>query len=356
MTEQFLPNALPMLIGSQPLRDHQEATRLILEFTPDIPSWVQLPAHKQEGMVEQFMEGLPGLVRSGDRNYVDLAAADFDDQVLAFFEDYLQLSSSETQWDQSRFVLKPESAPGLFSLLDALETPGRELTAVKGQITGPVTFCTALHDQDKRAIFYHDSLRDAAVKLLALKAAWQARILKRLGVPVIIFIDEPALAGYGSSEFISISREDIAGCLQEVIDAIHAQGALAGVHVCANTDWSLLLESSTDIVNFDAYGYFDKLILYARQLKQFVASGGFVAWGLVPTLQSEQIEAATVEALWRDWNEKNRLLAEKGLDPALVRAQSFITPACGTGSQTPALNRKVLELTRELSARIRTNI
>ncbi len=353
MTRQFLPNALPMLIGSQPLREHKEAARLVLEYTPDIPNWVQLPAYKYEGMVEQFMDGLPGLVRTADRNYVDITATDFDEQVLAFFEEYLQVVDQEGQWDQTRFVLKPEHAPGFFSLLDALDAHGGKLTAVKGQVTGPITFCTALHDQDKRAIFYHDSLRDAAVKLLALKASWQAKILNRLGAPVIIFIDEPALAGYGSSELISISREDIAACLQEVIDAIHGQGALAGVHVCANTDWSLLLDSAVDIVNFDAHGYFDKLILYAEQLKRFLASGRFMAWGLVPTLKAEQIEAETVESLWQGWNEKIQQLGEKGMAAATVKDQSFITPACGTGSLTPELSRRVLELTRGLSARIR---
>jgi hypothetical protein len=99
------------------------------------------------------------------------------------------------------------------------------------------------------------SLRDAAVKHLALNARWQIRTLAGPGCPVIIFIDEPALAGFGSSELISISKEEILACLQEVVDAIHADGALAGIHVCANTDWSLVLESGADIVNFDAYTY-----------------------------------------------------------------------------------------------------
>ncbi len=342
-----------MLIGSQPLTEHAEATRLILEHTPQIPNWVQLPLHRNEGMVEQFMAGLPGLVRKGDRNYVDIGAADFDDQMLAFYEAYLQVTAQEVDWDQSRFVLSPEMAPGLFSLIEALESPPGDLKAVKGQTTGPITFCTALQDQDKRAIFYHDGLRDAAVKLLALKAAWQAKVLSRVGVPVVIFIDEPALAGFGSSEFISISREDINACLQEVIDAVHDPGALAGVHVCANTDWSLLLESNVDIVNFDAHGYFDKLILYADHLKRFLASGRYLAWGLVPTLQAEQIEAASVDTLWRDWTAKVQQLADKGIDAATVKRQAFITPACGTGSLPPGLSRKVVELTRGLSQRIR---
>lgn len=352
MHDQFQPDAAAMLIGSQPLKEHKEANRLVLEYTPHIPNWVQLPAYRNEGMVDQFMDGLPGLVRAGEKNYVDVATEDFDQQTLAFFEEYLQVVGQEGPWDQTRFVLTPEFAPGFFSLLDGLDAHGAALKAVKGQVTGPITFCTALHDQDKRAIFYNDTLRDAAVKLLALKAAWQAKTLGRLGVPVIIFIDEPALAGFGSSEFISISREDIATSLKEVIDAVHGQGAMAGVHVCANTDWSLLLDSEVDIVNFDAHGYFDKLILYADTLKKFLASGRFLAWGLVPTLRAEQIEAATVDSLWQDWKDKTRQLSEKGMDPATVQRQSFITPSCGTGSLTPELSRKVLELTRGLSLRI----
>ena len=65
MHEQFKPNAAAMLIGSQPLKEHKEANRLVLEYTPDIPNWVQLPAYRNEGMVDQFMDGLPGLVRAG---------------------------------------------------------------------------------------------------------------------------------------------------------------------------------------------------------------------------------------------------------------------------------------------------
>jgi hypothetical protein len=130
---------------------------------------------------------------------------------------------------------------------------------VKGQVTGPITFCTGVKDQDGRAIFYNEGLRDAAVKLLALNARWQIRTLSGPQRPVIVFIDEPALAGFGSSEMISISKEEILACLTEVVDAIHADGGLAGIHVCANTDWSLVLESGADIVNFDAYAYFDRV-------------------------------------------------------------------------------------------------
>jgi methionine synthase II (cobalamin-independent) len=230
--------------------------------------------------------------------------------------------------------------------------PGK-LKAVKGQVSGPITFCTALKDRAGRAIFYHDGLRDAAIKLLALKAAWQVSKLKSFGVPVIIFIDEPALAGYGSSELISISAEQISASLEEVIAAVHAQGGLAGVHVCANTDWSLLLNSSVDIINFDAYGYFDKFILYGEQIRTFLNSGRYLAWGLVPTLRREEVAAVNLEILWQLWQSQSKRIAELGIDEKTLRRQSFITPSCGTGSLPRDAGQKVLVLTQALSQRIR---
>jgi hypothetical protein len=81
---------------------------------------------------------------------------------------------------------------------------GSALVAIKGQVTGPITFGMGLKDHQGRAVYYDLNARDAAVKLLALKAAYQVRTFKAFGCPVIVFLDEPALAGYGSSEMISI--------------------------------------------------------------------------------------------------------------------------------------------------------
>jgi hypothetical protein len=187
----------------------------------------------------------------------------------------------------SRFALTEATGKGVAALLDTLGRIKTPPVAVKGQVTGPVTFCTGVKDQDGRAIFYNETLRDAAVKRLALNARWQIRTFSGPGCPVIIFIDEPALAGFGSSELISISKEEILACLREVVDAIHTDGGLAGIHVCANTDWSLVLESGADIVNFDAYAYFDRFILYGDPDQGFLAAGGMLAWGIVPTLEPE---------------------------------------------------------------------
>ncbi|MFO7714778.1 hypothetical protein [Desulfosarcina sp.] len=350
------PDCLPLLIGSLPMNDHPAASRLIMEFTPSIPLWVQLPVFAQEGMVAQFMPGMPAVVERGGKRFIDAAGESFDSDLLAFFEDYMAVSEDLDRLPGSRFTLTETTGRGFAALLDTLTRIETPPVAVKGQVTGPVTFCIGVKDQDGRSIFYNDTLRDAAVKHLALNARWQIRTLSGRGCPVIVFIDEPALAGFGSSELISISKATILACLQELVDAIHAEGGLAGIHVCANTDWSLVLEAGADIVNFDAYSFFDRFILYGSQIKDFLAAGCLLAWGIVPTLKTEEIMQETVDSLYAGIQARFRRIEDLGIGPATLRAQSFITPSCGLGSLSLDLAKRVLALTRDLSARIREGL
>lgn len=349
----FTPDCLPILIGSMPLADHHAAADLVFQTTPRIPVWVQLPVHPQEGMVPQFAPGMPGLVRGPERIYVDLEGERFHDELAAFYEDYLAVTEGGGSLETSRFALDEEAAGGFHVLREKIARLDTPPTAVKGQVTGPVTFGLGLKDNQGRAVYYDLNARDAAVKLLALKAAYQVRTLKTADRPVIVFLDEPALAGFGSSEMISISAEEIAASLEEINAAIHAEGGLAGIHVCANTDWGMVLGTSVDIVNFDTYAYFDRFLLYGEQVRAFIERGGIIAWGLVPTGSAEALEAATADSLLERWRGQCRELAALGIDPDRLRAQSLISPSCGVGSLGPAQAEKVLDLTRAVSAAIR---
>ncbi len=353
MDKKFQPNCLPLLIGSLPMDDHIAAIELVLAHTWEIPLWVQLPSNKAEGMLLQFLPGMPGLTVEGDNMVVNTSGDAFDEALLRFYEEYISVLEGDKDLLESRFALSPDIAEGFYVFLKKIAALPSPPAAVKGQITGPISFCTGVHNQQKTAIFYDERARDAGVKLLAQKARYQVRKLSRFGCPVILFIDEPALAGFGSSEFISISKEDVSMCIEEVIEAIHAEGGLAGIHICANTDWSIILDSSVDIVNFDAYAYFDRFILYPEQLKKFIASGRIIAWGIVPTLKPEDVERESAESLLSQWEEKVRRLEDLGIDRDTLMAQSFITPACGTGSIRLDLAQKVLRLTREVSDAIR---
>jgi hypothetical protein len=123
--------------------------------------------------------------------------------------------------------------------------------------------------------------------------------------------------------------------------------------VCANTDWSLILESPADILSFDAYGFFDRLALYHDLLRSFFDRGRILAWGIVPTSDSKDINRETASALMKKWEAQVSHLETLGIDRARVLAQSLITPSCGTGSLSPSEAIKVLEMTREVSRTLR---
>ncbi|OQY13473.1 MAG: hypothetical protein B6I31_01105 [Desulfobacteraceae bacterium 4572_19] len=353
-------NCLPALIGSLPMKDHRKATELMLSCTPEIPLWVQLPIYSEEGMMTQFLPGFPGITIKDEKIFIDTESSNFEQEFLSFFEDYLLLSETGTDISNSRFAMTTETAKGFFELINILTCKLLEKKempfAIKGQVTGPITFCTSVTDQNGRAIFYNDQLKDAAIKHLAMKAKWQVQQFAKFNCPTFIFLDEPVLAGFGTSAFITITRKDAEDALNEIIDTIHAEGGLAGIHVCANTEWPILLESSVDIISFDAYSFFDKFILYPEQIKQFMEKGGLLAWGIVPTDNLKTIEKESVKSLLTKWNLQALQLEKIGLTMETIMSQTMITPSCGTGSLPLNLATKVLELTRGVADELREQL
>ncbi|PHR26418.1 MAG: hypothetical protein COA36_12145 [Desulfotalea sp.] len=349
------PECRPLLIGSLPMADHGKATDLIFDYTPEFPLWPQLPKYKEEGMIVQYLEGFPCVAECDGKIFIDGASSLFDAEILSFYEEYLMIAEADGALDGSRFELTQKTAKGFFTFLDTARKRKGDFISLKGQTTGPVTFCMGLVDQDNRAIFYDDQLRDIAIKHIALKARWQTKKMAEICSQPIMFFDEPGLAGLGSSAYITVTQEDIVACLGEVFAGVKEENGLTGVHVCANTEWPVLFDAGVDIISFDAYSYFDRLVLYADKLVEFFARGGFLASGIVPT-SPEFIEKETVDGLVEKWFKQCGQLVALGIAEDVVYKQSFITPSCGTGAVTFEQAKRVLELTQGVSKKIRTRL
>lgn len=360
MKNSFFTNGLPVLIGSLPLSSHREALELIFAATPEIPLWPQLPGNPLEQMMPQFAEGIPcireeNLTSPDGRILFDTSGPDFEAQMLAFYEDYMVVQEQPDTLAASRFRVSRERAEGLYQFVEHLQTDPTAYrpAAVKGQVTGPFTMLTGIKDGLGRAGYYNETVREMVVKGIAMKAAWQARFLAASGLPVIMFIDEPALAGLGSSAFISVSNATVQEMLNEAAEAIHAAGGLAGLHVCANTEWELLLSSKIDILSFDAYSFFDKLAALGGQVHGYLDRGGILAWGGIPTGNAADIDKESADSLVRLWEAQAAQLVRPGRDLLALLRQMLITPSCGTGSLSRARAEKVLELTKAVSAALR---
>ncbi|MGX9726575.1 MAG: hypothetical protein ACTFAK_04430 [Candidatus Electronema sp. VV] len=359
MPSPFTPSGLPVLIGSLPLSDHRAALELIFAATPQIPLWPQLPGNPLEQMMPQFAEGIPciheeHLTSPEGRILFDTSGSDFETQMLAFYEDCIAVQDQPDKLPGSRFQVSRERAEGLYLLGESLAR--HSSMAVKGQVTGPFTMLTGIKDRLGRAGYYDDTVREMVVKGIAQKAAWQTRFLAERGGgrQVIVFIDEPALAGLGSSAFISVDAATVQALVNEVAEAIQGAGGLAGIHVCANTEWEMLYSSRINILSFDAYNFFDKAAAQAGQVHSYLDRGGILAWGGIPTGQAEDIDKESADSLTKLWEAQMAKLVQPGRDLAALLRQCLITPSCGTGSLSQAHARKVLELTKAVSAQLRT--
>ncbi len=222
--------------------------------------------------------------------------------------------------------------------------------AIKGQIVGPITLAGTLRGKDEIPILHNPTLFDTVVKLLAMKARWQIETYAAFNVPKIIFLDEPYLSSYGSA-FASLKKEQVVDSLNEIFEAIHQGGALAGIHCCGNTDWPMLMETQVDILNFDAFGYMDAILIYKHEIGSFLERGGYLAWGIVPTTDS--INEATVNGLFDTLASAVDQLVDKGIERGLIIDNSLITPSCGTGSLSIGEAEKSMNMTHDLSMMIR---
>jgi hypothetical protein len=351
------PRCLATTLGSLPHADVAQGTTLVLQATPEIPSWVQFPKRNAyENMMVQFTEGWPALVEEDGRTYFDTTLPDYVEQLTSFYERYLAATEGGDKAALESFHLSARAAAG-FAQLEAqlpAHVAGGQAWMLKGQVTGPFTQGTNLLDQDRRCAYYDEQLRDVVVKGVALKAAWQMERLGVFGLPLVVFLDEPSLVGFGSQAYLTVGRGDVVGDISEVVAAIHARGGRAGVHCEENTDWGLLMETDLDILDFDAYDHMRAMTLYPAELGAFLDRGGWLGWGIVPTLDREAAATDTVDSLLPRFEAGVEQLVAKGFDRGLLLRRALITPSCGAGGVlTEPLAERVLRVLRELSLSLR---
>lgn len=330
-------NCLPTIIGSMPFKDPKRACELIVHYLKDIPAWPQLPLlGPQEGMVGQFAEGFPGLKTVGNQFVLD-SNSDLDSGIEAIYKAYIND-------DAEAFPVSPERASGFYEFLRLINFSP---LAVKGQITGPISFGLSIKDSSGKAVLYNETLSDAAAKMLHLKARWQESRLAEISPRTITFVDEPGMVSYGSA-FFNLSTEKVVTLIDEVLDGI---SGIKGIHCCGNTDWSVVISTKAEIISFDTYNYAVSLSLFTHDIKALIERGGAIAWGIIPN--NEDLSKESISSLKDRLEEAMAPFSRCGIPFSLIKERAILTPACSLASLSEDGAEQALVTLTGLSARMR---
>lgn len=298
-------------IGSLPGTCTSWAIQTVAKFSPEIPFWPQLPRlSDREGPIGQGLGILAELIEPRRNGYGYHVKEGRIDSALRILH-------------RSTGQLTEANAAGFNAFEEALAR-GRFPSAVaaKGQIEGPITLAAYLFYKDRS--FLSDAALFAAVAFhVSQIICWQIDHLKSFGLPVLLFVDEPALCLEGR-EVMAVSEEKRLSALAATLDGVRHRGAFAGLHCCAARPFEQMCRVKPDILSFDAHEGLEQFFAN-RDALDFVRSGGSVAYGLVPTWPSlDALDAGTLFTRW---------LAAASLagDPQELAQHAIITATCGLG-------------------------
>lgn len=331
MTEHLYPHEyLRTGIGSLPFRDVRRAIDVVLQFFPKVPFWPQLPRRSPlEDMFVPFLYDFPFFRLVGERLVVSKEEAGLE----PFLEDV-------EEQRLERFSIPYELVPGFYELLARIEEIKDEVLYVKCQITGPFTCGLALK-VEREPIIYDPDVFYVVQKGIKMRARWMVEEIRKAcpSKPVILFLDEPYLCALDLF-FGPESKGWVKQLYQDLFDGLPA---IKGMHICGNTDWTLIMDLPIQILNFDAFNFFDSLFCFEDAIRSFYGKGSMISPGIVPS--EAVVNETSLEALLSLRERFTATLSRLGIKLDRV----LITPSCGLGSLHEREVERALGLLVQLS-------
>jgi hypothetical protein len=327
----FVPAGAVTGIGSLPFTSTAEAIQSIVESSPEIPFWPQLPRlSEREGFIGQGFGSVADLIEPRNEGYGYRVKSGRIDSVLE------ALHRSIGQLTQA-------NAAGFSAFAEALAS-GRfgPALAVKGQVPGPITLSAYLFHRDRT--FLSDPTLFAAVAFhVSQVICWQIDQLQSAGLPILLFVDEPALCVPIAN---AVSEETRLSALAATLEDARVRGAHAGLHCCAACPFERMLRAKPDTLSFDAHERLESFFADSHT-RDFVYRGGTVAYGIVPTRSG--LNAADSAKIFVRWLQAASLAG----DPGTFARGAMITATCGLGLLDVSAVAESFTVTHSISRLIR---
>lgn len=326
-------------VGSLPHDTPADAVSFVARHAPEVPFWPQLRRlSPRESMVPQtFGPALRYLTPvRGEHAYSVTANA------LDRFAEALEREAGR---------LEPANASGFAAFLEAVDTGAfPRARALKGQCMGPVTLACSLLAEG-RPFITDPGLRTLLADYIVRLGRWQIDELQTRSRHVVLVLDEAYMGAALRGD--PAGRETVTDLLRSVVLRLRRPGALIGLHCCDEVPAEILTAIEPDVYSFDAFRCGESLAANPHT-HRFLANGGRLAWGWIPTLDDlSGVDAGAVAARW--W-EGCRPLVERGggVSARRVLDHSLVTAACGLAGSSPATCERSFDLAREVASRFAT--
>ncbi len=335
---EFMATSLQIL----PHRDMAAACQLVVRNFPEAPFGPVLTRS-----LRRWIEKVPCLKIDREKRQLSFETTGRENELVEFYDRVLAR-------DVDYFAVSRELDPGLYSLTAMYrQKPWHGLKLVSFDVPGLYSVGLSIKDESGTPALYNDTCRDVLLKALGMKAKWYNRKVKELfpGVRTHCFVGNGGLSVLLSAGGTG-GWERVKNDYNELIAAAGAD--MSSIHCCANFDWSLLMQTSTDGINFDAYQYGDTMSLYPETLKAFLERGGAISWGIIPTAGGGgDITRESPESLVERLERVIQSVVDKGIDRQLLMESSWVTPTCEPATLPVELAETVCRYTREVSERLR---
>ena len=297
-------------MGIMPHTDIDRALELALGL--DIPFFPQLPKVSfYEDMYAQASQNFPGIEVDVPHERVDFNTEIFHRELIDYME---KMADAET------FNLTSEYSVVYHRFL---EKDLNSYEAIRGQLTGPVSFGFKVVDENKKPIIYNDEVRTILFDFLQRKVNVQYHQLRQKNQNAFVWLDEPGL-GWVFSGLSGYLDEQAKQEYRGFLDGLEGPKAL---HLCANVNLPYLLSLGVEILSFDAYQIEVMPKGYARAVSEFIKAGGVICWGIVPT-DSTSLSAETPDSLAQRLTDYWEVVGQNSdVTPERIARQALIAPS-----------------------------
>ena len=323
-------------MGIMPHKDVDKALDLALGL--DIPFWPQLPhVSLYEDMYVQTSQNFPGIEINFDKARLTFHTTKFQESLEDYFT---KMEQTET------YALTPKYSV-VFQKFLSRNLQGYR--AIRGQITGPVSFGFKVLDENLKPIIYNDEVKSILFDFIQKKVNLQYQELKKRNANAFVWVDEPGL-GYVFSGLSGYNDQQAKEDYYQFVQGIEGP---KGLHLCAEVNLPYLLELGVEILSFDAFqiGFMPKE--YTQSVAEFIKKGGIISWGIVPTefkaleIQTPEKLASILSSYWNVVSENTDLSLDQIAEQALIAPARCclveLTIEAAERSKTSNIEEKIVE-------------